>query len=512
MRFQASQHMKMGQQMKLAPRMIQSMEILQMPLTELAERIEQELESNPTLELLEVEPVNPDQSEHVDRSREDAASDDFERLDAYETDNPDAIEHEYTTSKLDAMERDDGLHTPSRSRSRLDGERDGKSAAMASTPARSESLADQLLHQWALVDVSEPLRPLGEQLIRELDDDGYLRTDITDIADRAPESIKSVAQTNDWELALQAVQMLLEPAGVAARDARECLLLQLDAIGDQRDEVWGSFDQAVVSDARRIVDEHLDDILANRLPKIAEKSGLELEKIKAAIELLRRLSLAPARSLLTQTEPPITPDAIVEYDEDQDRYVAYLNDWRMPNLQVNREYALMSRDRSLPKRDREFLKTNLANAQWLLEAVEQRGGTLLRVITVILEEQREFFDYGPEALKPLPMTQVAEQIGIHVATVSRAVADKYIMTPRGVFPLRSFFTGGLATDSGGELSYDAVKAALRDIIDAEEKTKPLSDDALVKELKGRGIEIARRTVAKYRDQLSIPTARLRKQF
>jgi len=504
--------MKMGQQMKLAPRMIQSMEILQMPLTELAERIEQELESNPTLELLEVEPIAPDQAEHNDRSAEDATSDDFEKLDAFETDNPDAVDNEYNNAKLDAIERADGVHTPSQTRTRLDGERDGKSAAMASTPARSESLADQLLHQWALVDVADRLRPLGEQLIRELDEDGYLRSDIDDIVDRAPESLKSEAVPADWELALQAVQLLLEPTGVAARDARECLLLQLDAIGDQRDESSSSFDQRVVADARRIVDQHLDDILANRLPKIAEQSGLSLGEIKTALEMLRRLSLAPARSLLSESEPPMTPDAIVEYDEDHDRYIAYLNDWRIPNLQVNREYALMSRDRSLPKRDRDFLKTNLSNAQWLLEAVEQRGGTLLRVINVILEEQREFFDYGPESLKPLPMTQVAEQIGIHVATVSRAVADKYIMTPRGVFPLRGFFTGGLATDTGGELSYDAVKAALREIIDAEEKSKPLSDEALVKELKSRGIEIARRTVAKYRDQLSIPTARLRKQF
>lgn len=512
MRFQASQQMKLGQQMKLAPRMIQSMEILQMPLTELAERIEQELESNPTLELSEVTPDASDAPERPDTTHETDASDDFERLDAYESDNPDAIENDYTTAKLDAIERADGNHTPSHSASRLAGERDGKSEAMASTPARSESLVDQLLHQWAVVDVAENLRLLGETIIRELDDDGYLRTDLADIADRAPEALRTGTEAGDWELALQAVQLLLEPAGIAARDARECLLLQLDAIVDQHDDDEPAFDPGTVAIARRIVSDHLDSILANRLPKVAERTGLEIDEIKSAIELLRRLSLAPARGLLDNAEPPITPDAVVEYDEDSDRYIAYLNDWRIPNLQVNREYARMSRDRSLPKRDRDFLKKNLSNAQWLMEAVEQRGGTLLRVIHVILAEQRDFFDYGPEALKPLPMTQVAEQLGIHVATVSRAVADKYIMTPRGVFALRGFFTGGLATDTGGELSYDAVKAALKEIVEAEDKSKPLSDEALVKAIKERGIEIARRTVAKYRDQLGIPTARLRKQF
>jgi RNA polymerase sigma-54 factor len=512
MRFQASQQMRLGQHMKLAPRMIQSMEILQMPLTELAERIEQELESNPTLELKEVTPEAPDQIEHNDTSSEDALSDDFERLDAFEADNPETVENESAAARLDAIDRADATHTPSRALARLNGERDAKSEAMASTPARSESLVDQLLHQWAVVDVRENLRPLGEQIIRELDDDGYLRTDLADIADRAPESVKQGAEPKDWELALQAVQLLLEPAGVAARDARECLLLQLDAIVDQCEDDGPSFDPAAVAVARRIVAEHLDDILANRLPKVSGQTGLSIDEIKSALELLRRLSLAPARSLVNDAEPPITPDAIVEYDDENDRYVAYLNDWRIPNLQLNREYALMSRDRSLPKRDRDFLKKNLSNAQWLMEAVEQRGGTLLRVIKVILEEQRDFFDYGPESLKPLPMTQVAEQLGVHVATISRAVSDKYIMTPRGVFPLRGFFTGGLATDTGGELSYDAVKAALREIVDTENKAKPLSDEALVKELKSRGIEIARRTVAKYRDQLSIPTARLRKQF
>jgi RNA polymerase sigma-54 factor len=490
--------------------MIQSMEILQMPLTELAERIEQELESNPTLELREAEPEAGEAD--LDRTRETDASDDFERLEAFEADNPDAIENEYAAARLDALERADGNHTPTHSASRLAGERDGKSEAMASAPARSESLVDQLLRQWALVDVAESLRPLGVQIIRELDEDGYLRTPLAEVADRAPEALRGAAEEREWELALQAVQLLLEPAGVAARDARECLLLQLDAIVDQQGDADRGFDPATVAIARRIVGDHLDSILANRLPKVAERTGLELDEIKSAIELLRRLSLAPARGLLDNAEPPITPDAIVEYDEDGDRYIAYLNDWRIPNLQVNREYARMSRDRSLPKRDRDFLKKNLSNAQWLMEAVEQRGGTLLRVIGVILEEQRDFFDYGPEALRPLPMTQVAEQLGVHVATVSRAVADKHVMTPRGVFPLRGFFSGGLATDTGEEMSYDAVKAALREVVDAEDKSRPLSDEALVRELKERGIEIARRTVAKYRDQLGIPTARLRKQF
>src|SRR5262245_59388734 len=227
---------------------------------------------------------------------------------------------------------------------------------------------------------------------------------------------------------------------------------------------------------------------------------------------MKKLSLSPARELVDESQPPIIPDAIVEFDEEQDRYIAYLNDTRLPNLRISKQYAEMARDRAVPKKDRDFLKTNMSNAQWLIDAVGQRRHTLLRVIGVVVEAQRDFFDYGPQALKPLPMTQVAEQLGIHVATVSRAVADKYILTPRGVVPLRGFFTGGTHTDTGEEVSWDAVKAALKEVVDAEDKSNPLSDDALAAEISKRGVEIARRTVAKYRDQLNIPAARLRKQF
>jgi RNA polymerase sigma-54 factor len=252
--------------------------------------------------------------------------------------------------------------------------------------------------------------------------------------------------------------------------------------------------------------------MQNRLPRIAERAGLTIERIRGALELMKKLSLAPARSLVTDDVRPIVPDAIVEYDGENDRYIAYLNEPRMMNLRVNMEYAKLSRDRTMADKDREFLKTNLGNAQWLIDAVNQRKGTLLRVINVVVQEQREYFDYGPQALKPLPMTQVADQLGIHVATVSRAVADKYISTPRGTVSLRKFFSGGVQTDGGEEVAWDAIKVALREIVDGEDKKRPLSDEALVDELKKRGIEIARRTVAKYRDQLQIPAARLRKAF
>jgi len=512
--------MKLGQQMKLSPRMIQSMEILQMPLAELHDRLEQELESNPTMEIVE---VSADGGGVVggesDRAVSDGALDivpesaaDFARLDEYTETNPEAADNEFSGSK-DRTRQYDELGPRVRTGS---GERDAKMDAMAQAPARGASMGEQLLDQWSLTDVEEGVRVLGEVLISALDDDGYLRSSFEEVADTAPESVKATGPVEaDWEMALQAMQLLLEPAGIAARDARECLLIQIDSHLDRveavdEDEVTLSGEGLLV--ARRLVGEFFEDMMKNRLPKIAGKAGLELDEINLGLGVLKKMSLSPGRGMSVGRETAVFPDAVVEYDEDLDQYIAYLTDGRLPDVQINIEYAKMAMDRGVEKNDREFLKKNLSNAQWLIDAIGQRRHTLLRVVNAVVDEQREYFDFGPEALKPLPMQPIADRLGIHVATVSRAVSEKYIMTPRGVVALRSFFSGGLATESGEDVSSNAVRAAIEELIEGEDKAKPLSDEAMVKALKGRGIEIARRTVAKYRDQLGIPTARMRKQF
>lgn len=511
--------------MKLAPRMIQSMEILQMPLAELEERIDQELESNATLEVVEITPDEESTAPDAEAAPSDAPLEidegesisDFQRLESFEQSDPDAAENEFSSRRNADLAAGDGQ--PWRQNRRPDGERDAKQDAMASAPARGPSLSEQLREQWALTEVDESLRAAGELIIAFLDEDGYLRTDLETIADRAPggaamggtggagENGERRPSPKLLEQALRAVQLLMDPPGVAARDARECLLLQIDAIQAEEDAP----DPALEA-ARVLVDRHMDDLMRNRLPRIVETSGLSMDRINAGIARLRHLSLAPARRLVDDSPHPITPDAIVEYDEEGDRYIAYLNDARLPNLRINRTYAKMARDRSVDTGDRRFLRKNLSNAQWLIDALQQRKNTLLRVINVVIQEQRDYFDYGPEALRPLPMTQVADQLSVHVATVSRAVAGKYLLTPRGVVPLRGFFSGGTETDAGEQVSWDAIKASLKEIVDAEDKAHPLSDEALAAALKERGIQIARRTVAKYRDQLSIPSARIRKTF
>lgn len=510
MRFDTSQHMKLGQQMKLAPRMIQSMEILQLPLAALEERIEQELESNVTLET--VEPGGDRQlieKERLERQRddtenerplnvEDGGAGDFERLDSMEKNYAEAFDNEAPPSRA----RDEELG--SYSRSRLSGERDAKMDAMANTAARGESLHDQLLEQWSLADVDEELREPGRLLITNIDKDGFIRTPIESIHEAASASGAAISPET-MERAIMAVQLFLDPPGIGARDVRECLLIQIDALEEEEGA-------ESLAHARALIDAHFDDLMHNRLPRIAERTGYTIEQINEAVDQMRRLRLHPGRELVDDRPPAIVPDAIVEYDDDQDVYIAYLTDGRIPNLRINQEYARMARDRSVPKPDRDFIRTNLSNAQWIIEAIEQRRQTLMRVINVVVAAQRDFFDQGAQALRPLPMTQVADQLGIHVATVSRAVAGKYLLTPRGVFPLRKFFSGGTQTESGEDMSWEAVRAAMSEVVGAEDKSKPLSDDAIAKGLKDRGIDIARRTVAKYRTQLGIPPARLRKQF
>ncbi|MGP1309981.1 MAG: RNA polymerase factor sigma-54 [Phycisphaerales bacterium] len=515
MRFDTSQQMKLGQQMKLAPRMIQSMEILQMPVAALQERIEQELASNVTLETFEpgvdkqaIEELRKererDDREHERELKVDESSGeaDFERLGSMEETYSEALENQYEASSLPNRLRDEW--EPGRRAAANTGERDAKMDAMANTAARSASVADQLLEQWLFAPVDERTRALGKVLIEHVDDDGYVRTALASIADQAPQSVRPVGE-DELEHALMALQLFVEPAGIGARNLRECLLLQVDAADeDDPSEDWTL--------TRRVIDEHLDDVLHNRVPKVAEALDRPLEQVKRAIEMMRRLRTSPGRELVQDTPPAIIPDAIVEYDDEQDRYIAYMTDGLLPNLRINRDYAEMLRDKESDKTTKDFLKRNLTNATWLIDALQQRKRTLQRVLNVVVDAQRDFFDLGPQALRPLPMTQVADQLGVHVATVSRAVSDKHVMTPRGVFPLRKFFTGGTQTDTGEEVSWDAIKAALKEVVDAEDKKKPLSDEALSKALGERGIEIARRTVAKYRDQLGIPSARMRRRY
>lgn len=486
--------------MKMSPRMIQSMEILQLAGPALEERIEQELESNVALDIVESVLDEAAAAEAQRRAERQAAE--GER--ALTTGDERAGEGFDRLTRLTSEYRDvldDQFGEPFPRSRRQDGEIDGKMQAMANTAARGESLHTQLLSQWSLGDVDERLRPAGEHLIGFIDDDGYIRADMETILAQAPPGVTR----ERLDEALPVLQRVLEPVGIGARDLRECLLIQIDALSRENPGADLGVERVLLTD-------HLADIEQNRLPKIAEAAGLNIEQVKAGLEGLRHLDPRPGRQLVSESPSVVIPDAIVEYDDEADDYVVMLFDGRLPRLRINPRYASMLKDRNVDKATKDFVDSNVRNARWLIEAIDLRCNTLLRVVRAVVAHQRDFFDEGPSALKPLPMSQVAEQLGVHVATISRAVSGKWIQTPRGVLPLRRFFSSGTETEAGEDMSWDAVRQTLKEIIDAEDKHEPLGDDRLAAALKERGITIARRTVAKYRDQLGIPSAKLRKVF
>lgn len=487
--------------MRLAPRMIQSMEILQLPQMALQERIAQELESNIALELIEQRPDEPATSDAADDA---AAAETLERSELIAGDDHDFERLSDFESNFGEMFEDD--YKP-RIRQQA-GERDGKMDAMANTAARGETLIDQLQRQWSFFDLDPDVQRAGKLILQYLNDDGLLGTDLETILEQNQHVPGADLSPELLERALDELQHRLEPSGVAARNTRECLLLQVDALQENADdddeaEAW--------EDVRTLIADHFDDLIQNRLPRIEQRAGMPIERIRASLDRMKKLNLSPGKDLVDEEVTPIIPDVIIEYDETIDEYTARLADDRLPLLQVSKRYEKMLKDREQEKTTREFIGDSVQRAKWLIDAVAQRSNTLLRVVNVVLARQREFFDYGPQHLKPMPMIDVADQLGIHVGTVSRAVSDKWLQTPRGLVALRKFFSGGAKTDSGEEMSWEAVRATLKEIVEAEDKSKPLSDEALATELKKRGIDIARRTVVKYRSQLDIPSARLRKQ-
>jgi RNA polymerase sigma-54 factor len=507
---QLSQSTSMRQEMRqlLTPRMIQSMEILQLPTMALEERIEQEMEVNPVLEYRDQEPeggtATAEGTEEIVTRTEDFSED--ERALVVKENNNQSEDFDRLakiSEYLDNEEYDPQRGGNFRQGTSYDGDRDKKLDAMNNTAARGITLGEHLQEQWTFVECSPAVRKAGEILFNYIDVEGYFRTSFEDVQKES----KTPVTTQDLEEALKLIQTM-EPAGVGARNLQECLLIQLAAVEEDEELAEGHDFQL----ERTLIQEHLRDLEMNRYPQISRKLGRSIEEIQHAVKRLARLNPFPGKLIGGNDAPPITPDAVIYYDEDKDTYEIEMTNDPAPNLYISGMYRKMIKDRTQDKKTREFLSNNVRNARWLIESIEQRRSTIMRVIRKVVDAQREFFDKGPEYLKPLPMIHVADQLGIHVATVSRAVSEKWIQTPRGVFPLRRFFSGGTTNAEGEDMSWDAVKEKLKAIVGNEDPQNPLNDDEIVEKLKGQGIELARRTVAKYRKILNIPTARQRKAF
>jgi RNA polymerase sigma-54 factor len=522
--------MGMRQDLKtvLTPRMIQSMEILQLPIADLQAKIDEALQENPFLELKEK------------HGEQDEQAPDF---------NPDApLKHDETGdlefNRLEELNRDwdDHFNEEHRvSRAALEEEGDRKLEAMANMPDRPPSLQDYLAEQLGEVELDEDERRLARHICTFIDRTGYLGARLKvrkdkgkdrgePAADDAPEKhkkrraddendeeqysdvfrhvplseIASLYDTpitaEDVEDTLVHVVQKLDPAGVGARDLKECLLLQVPPDAPQADAM------------RVLIRDHLEDVGYNRIPVIQKATRFDLATIQEAIAAIQHLDPKPGLKFNDAGTRYVMPDVVVERADDDDYTVRLTDEW-VPRIRVSKRTVELCKRQDLSDEVKEKLRKSLQSADWLVKAVEQRRNTLLKVTKAIIDHQRAFLDYGPEHIQPLKMQQIADQVKVHVTTVSRAVDDKWVQTPRGVFPLKRFFGGGKKNEQTKEdVAYEVMKQKLLELVSNEDKASPLSDEELVTRLNDAGYDVARRTVTKYRKMLNIPSSRQRKDW
>lgn len=479
MRLDTSQQMRTDMRMRMAPRMIQSMEILQLPWMALQERIDQELTENPLLEDLR-------------ESRTATLEAEGEEKPAAVEAEPAEAEAEFQFDDTDNWDSYAEMHRPSRAA--MMEESDRKQEAMLNMASRPPTLLDYLEEQLGFLELPPRVKLVADLILQNLDENGYLRLDLPDL-------VRETVGAATLEEAAQALRLIqkLDPPGIAARNLRECLLLQLTHDTPMRDEL------------ELLISQHLDDLEQNRLPLIEKKTGLSLSEIKEAIEHLRRLNPRPGSAFASSSNQYVVPDLIVEPGEHGDYQVRLAAD-HVPQLSISRRYQRMLKNKQEDPAARAFIQKKIQAARWLIESIEQRRSTLLKVARAIIAHQRDFLDKGPEAIQPLKMQQIADQVGVHVTTVSRAVDDKWVQTPRGIFPLKRFFGGGTTTADGEEIAWDTIKQKLLEVIAKEDKSNPMSDEEIVEALGQEGLTVARRTVTKYRKALKIPPSRQRRSF
>ena len=465
MRLSLGQDLRMVQKQVLAPRMIQSMEILQLPILALQERIEQEMEENPVLELQEEEPELPaEEAEAEDREPPDAPTEEERELVIDET-------HAQRGRFRAADEDGRGVARPLRGAlARPRAARSKRPASASSTrwptwsPGRSRCKII-CTTSWAGSTWS---RRCGRWPT------GSSTTSTPTATCRAGWKTCSGPTPARSELALAqralAVVQKLDPPGVGARDLRECLLLQLTPGMPYYEQL------------RTLIANHLEDLEHNRLPVICRRTGYSIELIQQALDELRKLNPKPGADFNDVVVPPVTPDVFVELDDRRQVPRAAGGRAARPACSSAPTTASCFQDAETNDETREYIKRKINSAQWLIDSIEQRRNTLTRVAQAIVDHQNEFLDKGPEAIEPLKMQQIADKVGVHVTTVSRAVDDKWIQTPRGIFPLKRFFCGGTISADGEEVAWDTVRLKLQEIVDDEDKQHPLSDDQLVSEL------------------------------
>lgn len=497
---------QMIQQQKMAPRMIQSMEILQLNMMALNERIEQELVDNVTLERIEKDKEGsaPESETSATTETQETQADAPEPAEVEqrelvtESDGNNEADFERLVEISSEWPEDNvGFGASAPSQNQIADSMDRQHDAMANMTARPQSLHEYLLEQLAFHTLNETQRQFGEYLIQHLDHNGRLQSLLPEVCQQFNRAYQQELTNEQSEEVLQVIQRM-DPPGVGARDQNEMLLLQIT-------------DRMPFYEVMRVlVRDHLEDIAFNRLPIIQKATGYSIDMIKVGIEQIQTLNPWPGRGFEQRPVQRVTPDLAVEKDA-KGKYSVRLLEEYIPELRISPRYVQMLKNNPT-KETKDYIRRKVESARWLIESVEQRYATVKKVAQEIIDHQSEFLDKGPEAIAPLKMQQIADRVGVHVTTVSRAVDEKWIQTPRGLFPLKRFFSRGTQTAAGEDVAWDKIRLKLQELIDNEDKSKPLSDEALLKALAGQGLDLARRTITKYRKQMNIPSSRQRKEY
>jgi RNA polymerase sigma-54 factor len=465
-------HTKLVQKLILTPSLQQAIKLLPMSTLELRDLLTQEMVENPMLEEIPVEDVQVAEAQTTEEKPE--AKPEQQKADSW-----DDADYQYFFGEY----LDDGYRPKMPQEVR-------ELPPIENTLSTSSSLSDHLLWQLSLQTDDPTVRDIGEAIIGNLNDDGYLVASLDELAAMGPWPIAQVETT------LTMVQGF-DPVGVAARDLQECMVLQLRHLG------------LAGTPAERIVTDHLKALQNHQIAEISRKLGLSIEDLREHVEVIRHLDPKPGLRFNPTPSQYVTPDVFVEKIDDE--YVVFLNEDGLPQMRISPTYRrLLDKDGNHGEETRAYVRDKFNAARWLIKSVQQRQNTIYKVARSIVNFQREFLDQGIEHLRPLVLRDVANDIGMHESTVSRVVTNKYMHTPQGVFEMKYFFHSGISSSYGESVSSVTIKQRIKKIIESEDAKKPLSDSKIVSILQREGLVLARRTIAKYREELKIPTSNQRK--
>jgi RNA polymerase sigma-54 factor len=481
------QSTQLKQELKINPRLYQAMDLLYMPLLDLQQHLKQELLNNPFLEM--VEPEEEEDEEAPGEPEASSATQEEEKSGADEIDWEEILLDGFDAGGRREEHEEREYYEP--------------------VTVDTRDLGDHLRDQINLLDLTPRQAFLAEEFLGNISEDGYLACSLEDILTGANDALRDAAERAAREDDLKLYSLLeieamretiqsLDPPGVGARDLRECLMLQLREAGLEQSVPY------------RLVRDCFDELINHRWSEISKRFGISPSDVQRAADEIAKLDPKPGLVYSSGSDNYIIPDLIVEKIDG--KYHVFLNDANLPRLKLSRAYQEIARDKKkFDGESKEFISNKLNSANWMIQAIEQRRQTMLKVMNYIVERQRDFFEKGVQHLKPLTLREVAEVINMHESTVSRVTNEKYVQTPRGVLPLKFFFSSGLSTTAGEDVSARGIKAQIEKLVSEENPRHPLTDQAIVNILKQRGVNIARRTVAKYRDQLGVLSARMRKR-